>query len=554
MSGASIHTAPARPPSSATLVIVAASFGTMFEWYDFFLYGSLASLIARHFFSGVNEATAFIFALAAFAAGFAVRPFGALVFGRIGDLVGRKNTFLVTMTIMGLATFMVGVLPDFDAIGAAAPAILVGLRLLQGLAIGGEYGGAAIYVAEHAPADRRGLHTSWINAMATLGLILSLLVIISCRLLLSEADFQTWGWRAPFLLSAALLGVSLWVRMKLQESPVFQRMKDESALSAAPLREVFGRWANLKRVLIALVGSIVGSTSMWYTAKFYAMFFIERVLKVDGLRTNILMVLALAVAAPSYVICGWLSDRIGRKPVMLAGCALAAVALFPLFHILAAAANPALAAAQTSSPVVVYADPAACSVQFDPVGANKFDARDCDIAKSFLTRAGVAYANVGRPAGTPTEIHVGARILQAPDPRGLGADARRIAVAAFQDEARAALAGAGYPAAADPARVNAPLVIAIVALLVILAAMTYAPGAAFLVELFPARIRYTAVSFPYHLGSGWVGGFLPASAFAIVTATGDIYAGLWYPVFFVAVSAIVGLIVLPETRGRAVDV
>jgi hypothetical protein len=543
---------PAASTDRPALVIVGASLGTLFEWYDFFLYGSLAVHIARHFFVGVDERAAFTFALIAFAVGFIARPFGALVFGRIGDLVGRKNTFLVTMTIMGLSTFLVGLLPGYATIGVAAPILLVGLRLLQGLAIGGEYGGAAIYVAEHAPADRRAVNTSWINAMATCGLIISLLVIIGARLLLNEADFQAWGWRAPFLLSVVLLAISLWVRLKLGESPVFRQMKAEKTISKAPLSEAFLKWGNLKLVLTALFGVIVGSTTIWYTAQFYTLFFLQRILKLDDLSTNLLMALALAIAAPSFLFLGWLSERIGRKPIMVAGCAIAAATIFPLFHGLTWAANPALAAAQASAPVVVYADPATCSFQFDPLGTNRFEGSDCDIAKAYLSRAGVSYQTVRLAAGGRTEVHVGPRVVQPPNPRGLSPEERIRAIAGFKAEAKAALSAVGYPDAADPARVDAPAVVAIVAFLVVLAAMTYAPAAAFLVELFPARIRYTSLSFPYHLGSGWIGGLLPATAFAIVTASGGIYSGLWYPVLFASLSTVVGLIFLPETRGRPI--
>ncbi len=536
-------------PSS---VVVAASLGTMFEWYDFFLYGSLASAIAHHFFASVNEATGFIFALGAFGAGFVARPFGAALFGRLGDVVGRKRTFLATMTIMGLSTFLVGLLPGVDVLGVAAPIILVALRVLQGLAVGGEYGGAAIYVAEHSPPARRGLYTSWINAMATLGLIASLLVIIAFRRSLSPQDFQAWGWRLPFLISIFLLGVSLWIRMRLNESPIFQRMKAAGDTSKAPITESLGR-DNLRTMLGVLFGVIAGGTTIWYTAHFYTLFFLERVLKVDGLLTNELVALALVIGIPTYIFFGWLSDRIGRKIVLMSGCALAAVTIFPAFHLLTEAANPALAAAQRNAPVVVYADPGACSVQFDPIGRNQFNSTDCDIAKAFLSRAGVNYRNAQRAAGGAAEIHFGERIVRAPDPRGRSAVDRDAAIAAFQAEARSALDTVGYPSAADPTRTNVPLVIAIIVFLVVLTAMTYAPIAAFLVELFPARIRYTSFSLPYHLGTGWIGGFLPATAFAIVAANGDIYSGLWYPVFFATTTLVIGVAFLPETRGRSIE-
>lgn len=545
MAEQALSAAPPVARNSQTLVIAGASIGTLFEWYDFFLYGALASDIAKRFFTGVGETIGFVLALAAFGAGFAVRPLGALVFGRIGDVVGRKNTFLVTMALMGASTFFVGVLPDFNVIGLAAPILLVALRLMQGLAIGGEYGGAAIYVAEHAPANRRGLATSWINAMATMGLVLALLVIVACRMLLPAEAFAVWGWRLPFLVSIALLGVSLWIRMRLGESPVFQRMKDQGTLSKAPVAESFGSWANLKTVLLIVFGVVAGSTTIWYAAQFYALFFLERTLKLDGLTADALMASALAVSAPAYLLMGWLSDKIGRKPVMMTGAALGALLLFPLFHLLTEAANPALATAQRNAPVVVYADTSACAVQFDPLNRGHFNA-PCDVAKAFLARAGVSYTNERTPLGTPVSVHIGSAAVSLPDTERLNASA----VDAFQAHMRGALDAAGYPATADPARINMPLVVAIVVLLSVIAAMGYAPAAAFLVEMFAARVRYTSFSVPYHLGVGWIGGFLPATAFAIVAATGDIYAGLWYPVGFAALTAVVGILLLPETRGR----
>ncbi|NWG52444.1 MAG: MFS transporter [Hydrogenophilaceae bacterium] len=542
-----------KATSGEKLVIGASSLGTVFEWYDFYLYGSLATYIAAHFFSGVNETTAFIFALAAFAAGFFVRPFGALVFGRIGDIVGRKNTFLVTMAIMGLSTFVVGLLPGYDDIGVAAPIILILMRLLQGLALGGEYGGAATYVAEHAPNEKRGLYTSWIQTTATLGLFLSLLVIMATRVALTPEDFAAWGWRIPFLLSILLLVISLWIRLQLNESPVFQRMKEEGATSKAPLAEAFGRWGNARIVILALFGAVAGQAVVWYTGQFYALFFLERALKVDGFTANTLIAVALVIATPFFVFFGWLSDKIGRKPIIMAGCALAALTYFPLFNLLTEAANPALAAAQRAAPVVVYADQDACSFQFDPVGRNKFDSRSCDVARAFLSRASVSYANAPLPEGGVAAIHIGDTVIGAPDVASLSGQARADAIAAFHAEARAALDAVGYPTAADPDTINTPLVIAILTLLVLYVTMVYGPIAAMLVELFPSRIRYTSMSLPYHIGNGWFGGFLPTTAFAIVAATGNIYNGLWYPVVIAAATLVIGLLFLPETHKRDID-
>ena len=531
-----------------TLVIGASSLGTVFEWYDFYLYGLLATYISRQFFSGVNETTGFILALGAFAAGFAVRPFGALVFGRIGDLVGRKNTFLVTMGIMGLSTFAVGLLPSYASIGVAAPIILVALRLLQGLALGGEYGGAATYVAEHAPDDRRGLYTSFIQTTATLGLFAALLIVIGFRTLLGEATFGSYGWRLPFLVSIVLLVVSMWIRLQLSESPVFLKMKEEGTTSKAPLTEAFGRWPNLKVVLIALFGAAMGQAVVWYTGQFYALFFLEKMLKVDGATTNVLMAVALALGTPFFVFFGWLSDRIGRKPIIMAGCALACLTYFPLFHALTNAANPALAAAQARSPVTVVSHGEECSFQFDPIGRNKFDSRSCDIAKSYLARNGVDYTNVEAPAGTIAQVRIGGRTLTAPNPAAVTGAARADAVKAYQDSVKAALTEAGYPSTA--AGMNTPLVIGILWFMVLLVTMVYGPIAALLVELFPTRIRYTSMSLPYHIGNGWFGGFLPTTAFAMVAATGNIYYGLWYPVVLAAITLVLGLLFLPETFRR----
>jgi MFS family permease len=535
------------------LVIGASSLGTVFEWYDFYLYGLLATVISAQFFSGVNDTTGFIFALAAFAAGFAVRPFGALVFGRLGDLVGRKHTFLITMSIMGGATFAVGLLPNYATAGVAAPILLIALRLLQGLALGGEYGGAATYVAEHAPPGKRGLFTSWIQTTATLGLFAALLVVIGTRIYIGEEAFKAWGWRVPFLVSIVLLAVSLWIRMQLAESPVFVRMKSQGTTSKAPLKEAFGQWANLKIVLIALLGAVMGQAVVWYTGQFYALFFLERTLRVDGATTNILTAVALVLATPAFVLFGWLSDKIGRKPIILAGCLLAVVTYFPLFQGLTRYANPALYRAQASAPVSVYADPQQCSFQFDPIGKNKFDSTSCDIAKSFLAKAGVSYARIDAPSGSVAQIRSGSNTLTAPDPRSVTGKERKDAIAKFQADAKTAMTAAGYPDKADPATMNKTMVVLILFVLVLYVTMVYGPIAALLVELFPARIRYSGMSLPYHIGNGWFGGFLPTTAFAMVAATGDIYYGLWYPIIVAGATLAIGLFFLPETFKRSVD-
>ena len=542
-----------RATAKEKLVIGASSLGTVFEWYDFYLYGSLAVYISAHFFSGVNETTGFIFALAAFAAGFAVRPFGALVFGRIGDIVGRKNTFLVTMAIMGVSTFVVGLLPGYDQIGVAAPILLVLMRLLQGLALGGEYGGAATYVAEHAPDNKRGLYTSWIQTTATLGLFMSLLVIMATRALMPAEQFADWGWRIPFLASIVLLVISLWIRLQLSESPVFQKMKEEGATSSAPLKESFARWGNAKLVLLALFGAVAGQAVVWYTGQFYALFFLERMVKVDGFTANTLVALALLIGTPFFIVFGWLSDKIGRKPIIMAGCALAALTYFPLFNALTEAANPALAEAQRSAPVTVRANAGTCSVQFDPIGRNRYDQEGCDVAISYLARAGVNYVKEQAPIGVDPEVRIGDQVLIAPTPRRAPESERAGVIAAFQTELRAALDAHGYPATADDARINKPLVVAILALLVIYVTMVYGPIAAMLVELFPARIRYTSMSLPYHIGNGWFGGFLPTTAFAIVAASGNMYSGLWYPIAIALMTLVIGVLFLPETYKRNID-
>ncbi|WP_309645634.1 MFS transporter [Phenylobacterium sp.] len=534
------------------LVIGAASAGTVFEWYDFYLYGSLAGFITLHFFSGVNETTGYIFALLAFAAGFAVRPFGALVFGRLGDLWGRKNTFLVTMLLMGLSTFAVGLLPGYDQIGVAAPIALILMRLLQGLALGGEYGGAATYVAEHAPPGKRGLYTSWIQTTATLGLFLSLIVILLVRTLLGEEAFKAWAWRIPFLVSSVLLGVSLWIRLKLNESPVFQKMVDEGTTSKKPLTEAFGQWSNLKIVLLALAGLTAGQAVVWYTGQFYALFFLEKTLKVDGPLTNTLIAVALILGTPFFVVFGWLSDKIGRKPIILVGCLLAALTYVPIFKALTVAANPALAAASASSPVTVIADPADCSFQFDPVGKTAFTS-SCDVAKSALATAGITYENQVAPTGSTAVIKIGASEVESFDGRPLSKVEFAAAKALWTKDLTAALSTAGYPAKADPALVNKPAVVGLLFLLMLYVTMVYGPVAAALVEMFPAKIRYTSMSLPYHIGNGWFGGFLPTTAFAMVAATGNIYFGLWYPVVIALFTVVVGAFFVKEMRGANVD-
>jgi Major Facilitator Superfamily/Sugar (and other) transporter len=538
---------------SQWLVIGASSLGTVFEWYDFYLYGLLAGVISSQFFSGVNEVTGFIFALAAFAAGFAVRPFGALVFGRLGDLVGRKHTFLITMGIMGGSTFAVGLLPNYATAGVLAPVLLLALRLLQGLALGGEYGGAATYVAENSPQGKRGLFTSFIQTTATLGLFGALIVVIVTRTSLGEDAFKAWGWRIPFLISVILLGVSLWIRMQLSESPVFVKMKNLGTTSKAPLTEAFGRWPNLKIVLISLLGAVMGQAVVWYTGQFYALFFLERTLKVDGATTNVMVAIALVLATPGFVFFGWLSDKIGRKPIIMVGCLLAMLTYFPLFGALTRYANPALYAAQSSAPVTVVADPKECSFQFDPIGKNAFDSTSCDIAKSFLAKASVSYQREDAPAGTVAKIRSGNNTFAAPDPKVVTGAERKAAIAAFQKQVKTALSAAGYPDKADPAAINKPMVVLVLFILVLYVTMVYGPIAALLVELFPARIRYSAMSLPYHIGNGWFGGFLPTTAFAMVAATGNIYYGLWYPIVVAGITLVLGLLFLPETYKRAID-
>lgn len=542
---------------NGALVIGASSVGTMFEWYDFFLYGSLVANINMHFYSGVNETTGYILALATFAAGFIVRPFGALAFGRIGDIVGRKNTFLVTMIIMGVATFLVGLLPGaafFESIGAGmgviAPILLVALRVLQGLAIGGEYGGAATYIAEHAPPNSRGFFTSWIQITATIGLFISLLVILGIRSMMSPEDFNEWGWRIPFLLSAFLLVISVWIRVQLNESPVFLKMKEEAATSKAPLSEAFGKWSNVKWVLIALFGCVMGQAVIWYTGTFYGLTYMKQTLRMDPAQADTLVAVSLIIGTPFYIFFGWLSDKIGRRNLILAGLLIPVLTYFPLFHALTQSANPQLAAAVATSPVVVRADPAACSLQFDPVGKNKFDSQSCDVAKALLSKSGVSYNAEALPAGSAAEIHIGGQSYPAPAVEGTEPAARAAAIAAYNTQVSEALKAAGYPANADKDLVNAAMVIGLLFFTQLCTAMIYGPMAAMLVELFPAKVRYTSMSLPYHIGNGWFGGLLPTIAFAIVASTGNIYAGIWYPVIIAGITFVVALFFLPETYKR----
>lgn len=532
------------------VVVVASSLGTVFEWYDFYLYGSLSAIIGRQFFTALNETSQFIFALLAFSAGFAVRPFGALVFGRLGDLIGRKYTFLVTILIMGSSTALVGLLPSYRTIGVAAPVILICLRMLQGLALGGEYGGAATYVAEHAPRGKRGLFTSWIQTTATVGLFLSLLVILGTRIALGPL-FEEWGWRIPFLLSIILLALSVYIRLQLAESPIFKRMKAEGKSSRAPLTESFLRWGNLRVVIMVLLGGTAGQAVVWYTGMFYELFFLTQTLKVEPNAANLMVAGALLLATPFFIVFGALSDKIGRKKIVMFGCAIAALTYRPIFMQLTEAANPALATAQRTRPAVIAADPGECSVQFNPVGTARFTS-SCDVAKSALAGRAVPYSNAVVAAGTPAVIRIGATTVAGYDAGRLTGEELREASARFSSELGSALTAAGYPARADMSKVNVPLVMFLLWILALYVTLVYAPIAAWLVELFPARIRYTSMSLPYHLGNGWFGGFLPTIAFAIVAATGDIYAGLWYPIGVSVMTFVVGSLFLPETKDREI--
>ena len=530
-------------------VIFASSLGTVFEWYDFYLYGSLAAIIAKQFFTALSPTSGFIFALLAFAAGFAVRPFGALVFGRLGDLIGRKYTFLVTIVIMGLSTFLVGILPSYASIGIAAPIILITLRLLQGLALGGEYGGAATYVAEHAPNGKRGLYTSFIQTTATLGLFLSLLVILGCRTWLGSEAFEAWGWRLPFLLSVLLLGISVWIRLQLNESPLFQQMKAEGKGSKSPITESFFS-KNGKIALLALLGATAGQAVVWYAGQFYALFFLTQTLKVDATTANLLMAGALALATPFFVVFGWLSDKIGRKPIIMAGCLIAALTYFPIFKALTHYGNPALESAAATSPVTVVADPAQCAFQFVPgeLKSHVTFRSSCDIVKGFLAGKNIPYVNEAAPAGSVASVKVGSQVIPSFDGAGLSADEFKAKNTTFSKDLGDAVTAAGYPAKADPAQINHFMVFILLTILVIYVTMVYGPIAAWLVELFPTRIRYTSMSLPYHIGNGWFGGFLPTTAFALVAATGNIYQGLWYPIVVALFTFVIGSLFLRETK------
>ena len=544
--------APAREDPSLKTVVGASSAGTAFEWYDFFIFGSLTGIIAQHFYADVGAATGYILALITFGVGFVVRPLGALVFGWFGDRTGRKTTFLVTITLMGVATVAIGLLPDYDQIGIWAPVLLITMRVLQGFALGGEYGGAAIYVAEHAPAEKRGFMTGWIQTTAALGLIGALAVILITRSIVGTEAFAEWGWRIPFLLSSLLLAISLWIRLKLNESPAYQRMEAESHEPRAPYKEAFGTWKNLKVVFLALVAIMFAQGAVWYCGYFYSRFFMERFLKIDTATVDQVILGITVVSAFLYVFFGWLSDKVGRKPVMLGGMILMLVAVFPGFHILTQAGNPALAAAQERAPVTVVADPATCSVQFDPVGRAAFST-SCDIAKAVLSNAGVSYDNVAAPAGSVAEVRVGDAVVASVEGSAMDAEALAAARADVQARIPEALTAHGYPAAADPAAIDMPVVFAVLLVFIIAATALYGPQAAALVELFPTRIRYTAMSLPYNVGTGWVGGLLPAASFALVAWQGNIYFGLWYTVVFTLIAAVTAFFFLPETRGRDLD-
>ncbi len=532
-------------------VIFASSLGTVFEWYDFYLYGSLAAIIAKQFFSGLDEGSAFIFALLAFAAGFIVRPFGALVFGRLGDLIGRKYTFLVTIVIMGSATFIVGLLPSYASIGVAAPVLLISLRILQGLALGGEYGGAATYVAEHAPRDKRGAYTAWIQTTATLGLFLSLLVILVTREF-TGPDFDVWGWRVPFLVSIFLLGISVWIRLSMAESPAFKKMKEENKLSKSPLAESFTEWKNLKIVILALLGLVAGQAVVWYCGMFYELFFLTQVLKVDGKTANLMVAAALLLGTPFFIVFGSWSDKVGRKPIIMAGLLLAVITYIPntpvsVFNGLTHFANPALEKAMATAPASITVDPAECSFQFNPTGTVKFTS-SCDIAKQVMASNSASYTTISSAPGTVAQVKIGDTVIDGYTAKGMSKDDAKAADAKFKKEIRSALDAAGYPAKANPADINVPMTILLLVYLVILVTMVYGPIAAALVEMFPTRIRYTSMSLPYHIGNGWFGGLLPTISFALVAQNGNIYYGLWYPIIVAAGTLVIGILFIKETK------
>jgi MFS family permease len=539
-------------PHDIRMVVGAAAAGTIFEWYDFYIYGAILAVIASQFFGGINETAAYVFALLGFGAGFVARPFGALVFGRIGDRVGRKQAFLITIAIMGGATFSIGLLPTYSQAGIFAPILLITMRVLQGFAVGGEYGGAVIYVAEHAPDSKRGLYTGWLQTTASVGLVIALVVVLGTRRILGEEAFVDWGWRVPFLLSIGLLAISLWVRMRLRESPVFEKIRASGAMSKAPITESFLRWASLKFVLIALSSFMAAHAVIWYSIHFYSQVFLERVLKVDGATVSEILLITVIFSVPLYLFFAWASDRVGRKPIMLSAIGLSAVLFFPLFQALASAANPALVEAQRSAPVTVFADPETCSLQFDPIGAEEF-VSSCDITKNALASAGVSYRNQIAAPGTIATVQIGVTILESFEGGALDEPTLASARAGFESRLREALVEAGYPERADPAQMNKGRMIGIMMIFMVLATMIYGPLAAVLVELFPTRIRYTALSLPYHVGNGWFGGFLPAIAVATVAASGNIYAGFWYPVLIAGATFVIGVLLLPETANRDIE-
>ena len=548
---ATIAEADERKPWSMARVVIASSAGTAFEWYDFFIFGSLTPIIAKAFFAGLDPTPALIAALALFAVGFAFRPLGALIFGVVGDRLGRKGAFLVTVSLMGSATFLIGLLPTYAQAGTTAAGLLILLRILQGIALGGEYGGAAIYVAEHSPANKRGASTGWIQSSASFGLLAALLIIVAVRQSIGEDAFNSWGWRIPFLFSSVLLAISVWMRAKLAESPEFARLREEGEITKAPLREAFGQWRSLKRVLIAFFGIMCAQGAVWYFTFFYMQVFLERSLGVSAETKDLLLIVMTVVSAPLYVYFGALSDRVGRKPVMIAGMLLALVLYFPASHWIANAANPQLVEAQHSTPVVVETDPRTCAVQFDPVGTAKFVSA-CDIAKSTLVTRGISFGTRSSADGK-TNVIIGTEAVPVKGGENLSGSALKAFKAKTADAIGSELMEAGYPKTADPARSNTTLLIVILLAFVVAATALYGPQAAALVEMFPTRIRYTAMSFPYHVGTGWVGGFLPVTSFAIVAITGNIYAGLWYSVIFTGISVVVSLFFLKETAGRRLE-